>query len=102
MSGNFSRSSRAIPLIDGLLDAGADVVGYDPVATDNMREKFPDIEYAGSAAEALEGADAALVATDWDEFAALDEEFEAMATPLVVDGRRIVTRRDGITYESLV
>jgi UDPglucose 6-dehydrogenase len=96
------RSSRAIPLIDGLLEAGADVVGYDPVATDNMREKFPDIEYAGSAADALEGADAALVATDWDEFAALDEEFEAMATPLVVDGRRIVTRRDGITYESLV
>jgi UDPglucose 6-dehydrogenase len=96
------RSSRAIPLIESLLDAGADVVGYDPVATENMREHFPDIEYADSAADALDGADAALVATDWDEFAALDEEFDAMRSPLVVDGRRIVTRRDGITYETLV
>ncbi len=96
------RSSRAIPLIESLLDAGAEVVGYDPVATENMRERFPDIEYADSAAEALDGADAALVATDWDEFAALDEEFDAMRSPLVVDGRRIVTRRDGITYETLV
>ena len=43
----------------------------------------------------------AVVVTDWDEFAALDEEFDTMATPVVVDGRRIVERRDGITYEGL-
>ncbi|SFR48071.1 UDPglucose 6-dehydrogenase [Halogeometricum rufum] len=96
------RNSRAIPLVDALRDAGADVVGYDPVATANFREKFPDIDYADSAADALAGADAALVVTDWDEFAALDDEFDAMADPVVVDGRRIVTRRDGIVYESLV
>ncbi|WP_233561793.1 UDP binding domain-containing protein, partial [Halorubrum sp. Atlit-28R] len=69
------RKSRAILLIQALLDAGADVVGYDPVATENMRERFPDIDYADSAADALANADAALVATDWDEFAALDDEF---------------------------
>ncbi|CQR49967.1 UDP-glucose 6-dehydrogenase AglM [Haloferax massiliensis] len=96
------RKSRATLLIGSLLDAGADVVGYDPVATENMREQFPDIEYADSAADALAGADAALVATDWDEFAALDDEFDAMRSPVVIDGRRIVTRRDGIDYESLV
>jgi UDPglucose 6-dehydrogenase len=96
------RNSRAIPLIEALLEADADVVGYDPVATENMREHFPSLEYADSAAAALEGADAALVVTDWDEFAALDEEFDAMASPVVVDGRRVVTRRDGIQYESLV
>jgi UDPglucose 6-dehydrogenase len=96
------RNSRAIPLVDALRDAGADVVGYDPVATANFREQFPDIDYADSAADALAGADAALVVTDWDEFAALDDEFDAMADPVVVDGRRIVTRRDGIVYESLV
>ena len=40
--------------------------------------------------------------TDWDEFAALDAEFDAMADPVVVvDGRRIVECRDGITYEGL-
>ncbi|RLM88094.1 UDP-glucose/GDP-mannose dehydrogenase family protein [Halobellus sp. Atlit-38R] len=96
------RNSRSIPLVDALLEANAEVVGYDPVATENFRERYPEIEYAGSPAEALDGADAALVVTDWPEFADLDEAFDAMATPVVVDGRRIITRRDGIVYESLV
>jgi UDPglucose 6-dehydrogenase len=39
--------------------------------------------------------------TDWDEFGALDSEFDAMADPVVVDGRNIVERRTGITYEGL-
>jgi len=96
------RNSRAIPLVEALLDANADVVGYDPVATGNFRDTYPDIDYADSAGAALDGADAALVVTDWPEFADLDTEFDAIATPGVVDGRRIVTRREGIVYESLV
>ncbi|MXR53007.1 nucleotide sugar dehydrogenase [Halovenus sp. WSH3] len=95
------RNSRAIPVIEQLLDRGATVVGYDPVATEEMRDRFPGIEYADSPAEALDGAAGAVVVTDWDEFAALDEEFDAMARPVVVDGRRIISRRDGITYEGL-
>ncbi|USZ67381.1 UDP-glucose/GDP-mannose dehydrogenase family protein [Halorussus salilacus] len=95
------RNSRAIPVIEGLQNRGATVVAYDPVATENMREHFPDIEYAASAAEALEDAHGAVVVTDWDEFAALDQAFDAMADPVVVDGRRIVERREGITYEGL-
>ncbi|OYR54011.1 nucleotide sugar dehydrogenase [Halorubrum halodurans] len=95
------RNSRAIPLIEGLVERGAAVVGYDPVATETMREVFPDVEYADSAADALAGASGAVVATDWDEFAALDEAFDAMAEPVVVDGRRIIERREGITYEGL-
>ena len=96
------RNSRAIPLVEALSAAGAEIVGYDPVATDNFRDRYPDIDYADSVADALDGADAALVVTDWPAFADLDTEFDAMATPVVVDGRRIVTRRDGIVYESLV
>jgi len=95
------RNSRAIPVIEGLLERGADVVAYDPVAAEEMRERFPEITYADSAADALAGAVGAAVVTDWDEFAALDAEFDAMAEPVVVDGRRIVSRRDGITYEGL-
>jgi UDPglucose 6-dehydrogenase len=95
------RNSRAIPVIEGLRERGADVVGYDPVATETMREHFPDLEYAADAAEALEGAAAAVVVTDWDEFAALDAEFDAMAEPVVIDGRRIVERRKGLIYEGL-
>ncbi|WP_058365481.1 UDP-glucose 6-dehydrogenase AglM [Haloparvum sedimenti] len=97
------RNSRAIPVIEGLLARGAEVVAYDPVATANMRERFSDgeVSYADSAAAALEDAAGAVVVTDWDEFAALDDEFDAMAESVVVDGRRIVERRDGITYEGL-
>ncbi|OYR46666.1 MULTISPECIES: UDP-glucose 6-dehydrogenase AglM [unclassified Halorubrum] len=96
-----TRNSRAIPIVEGLRARGAEVVGYDPVATDAMRERFPDLAYADSAAAALEGASAALVVTDWDEFAALDDAFDAMAEPVVIDGRRIIERRDGLTYEGL-
>jgi len=95
------RNSRAIPVIEGLRERDAAVVAYDPVAVGEMRERFPDVEYAGSATAALDGADGAVVVTDWDEFAALDSEFDAMADPVVVDGRRIVERREGITYEGL-
>ncbi len=95
------RNSRAIPVIEGLRERGAEVVAYDPVAADEMREHFPDIAYASGTAEALDGAHGAVVVTDWDEFAALDAEFDAMGRPVVVDGRRIVERRDGITYEGL-
>ncbi|WP_284010335.1 UDP-glucose 6-dehydrogenase AglM [Haloarcula pelagica] len=95
------RNTRAVPVIEGLLDRGAEVVAYDPVATENMRDRYPDIEYADSAAAALKGASGAVVVTDWDEFAALDTEFDVMADPVVVDGRRIVEPREGITYEGL-
>jgi len=95
------RNSRAIPVVEGLRERGATVAAYDPVATETMRERFPEIEYADSAGAALDGASAALVVTDWDEFAALDAEFDRMERPVVVDGRRAVERRDGITYEGL-
>jgi UDPglucose 6-dehydrogenase len=95
------RNSRAIPVIEGLFDRDAEVVAYDPVAIDRMRERFPEIEYADSAEAALTGAHAALVVTGWDEFETLDGAFDAMATPVVIDGRRVVARREGITYEGL-
>ncbi|TKX77403.1 UDP-glucose/GDP-mannose dehydrogenase family protein, partial [Halorubrum sp. SD626R] len=103
------RNSRAIPIVDGLLARDAAVVGYDPVAAENMRAHFEAgaIEYANSAAAALDGAVAAIVVPDWDEFAALDGEFDAMAAapgadaPVVVDGRRVIERREGIAYEGL-
>ena len=95
------RNTRAVPVIEGLRERGAEIVAYDPVATENMRDQYPELEYAESAGEALEDAAGAVVVTDWDEFAALDREFDAMSEPVVVDGRRIVDRREGITYEGL-
>ncbi|PSP95958.1 UDP-glucose 6-dehydrogenase [Halobacteriales archaeon QS_4_62_28] len=97
------RGTRAIPVIEGLHERGADVVAYDPVAVESFREYAPDVHFeaADSANEALADAHGAVVVTHWDEFAALDDEFDRMATPVVVDGRHVVERRDGITYEGL-
>jgi len=97
------RETRAVPVIEGLHERGAEVVAYDPVAADSFAEHYPEIEveFADSAADALAGARAAVAVTDWDEFAALDLEFDAMATPLVLDGRHVVERRDGIEYVGL-
>jgi UDPglucose 6-dehydrogenase len=95
------RNSRAVPVIGGLQARDAIVVAYDPVAVGNMRERFPDIEYADSPTAALEDAAAALIVTDWPEITELDAEFDAMSTPVVVDGRRAIERRDGIVYEGL-
>ena len=95
------RNSRAIPVIEGLQARDATVVAYDPVAADHMRERFPEISYVDSPAAALEDASAALVVTDWPEITELDTEFDAMSTPVVVDGRRAIERRDGIVYEGL-
>ncbi|TKX61412.1 UDP-glucose 6-dehydrogenase AglM [Halorubrum sp. GN12_10-3_MGM] len=95
------RNSRAIPVIEGLQARGAEIVAYDPVAVENMHERFPGIEYVHTPTEALSKAAVALVVTDWEEIAALDNEFDLMSTPIVVDGRRAIDRRDGIVYEGL-
>ncbi|MCF2165530.1 UDP-glucose 6-dehydrogenase AglM [Halobacterium salinarum] len=95
------RGTRAVPVIDGLQDRGADVVAYDPVAAEKMAEQRPEVTYADSAAGALADAVGAVVVTDWDEFAALDDEFDAMAERVVVDGRRVVDPQADVTYDGL-
>jgi UDPglucose 6-dehydrogenase len=97
------RNTRSAALLAGLNDRGAEVVAHDPAATGRMREAFPDLDFAvaGTPAEALDGAHACLVATAWPEYAELDGEFDAMATPLVLDGRRCVEPREGLVYEGL-
>ena len=94
------RKSRALDVIEYLQDRGAAVVAYDPVAMENVRPLYPDLEYAESAADALADADGAVVATDWPEFD--DLTFEGMARRVVVDGRRIdVDEADLDVYEGL-
>jgi UDPglucose 6-dehydrogenase len=94
------RESRAIPVITELLRLGAKVSAYDPMAIENMKRIFPTIEYFGKAKDALEGADACLVMTEWDEFKYLDSEFEAMKEKTVIDGRRVIKTKN-VDYEGL-
>ena len=77
------RESRAIPVIRALLDAGAVVVAYDPLAMESFSKIFPEIEYASSA-QAVLAADAVLITTEWEEFERLN-----YSGTTVIDGRRI-------------
>jgi UDPglucose 6-dehydrogenase len=83
------RQASSIVLASRLLAEGARVVGYDPLAMDNVRAALPAMEYANSPEEALGGADACVLVTEWSEFIDMDwtRIRQSMACPLVIDGR---------------
>lgn len=89
------RESRAIPIIEALQDARADVIAYDPLAIAHVRSLFPEITYASSAAEVLDS-DAVLIITEWKEFEALD-----YTGKIVIDGRRVPKAAIGSIYEGV-
>lgn len=89
-----ARESRAIPVISELKMRGAKVRGYDPKASLSMSRIFPDIEYCTSPADALRGADACLVMTEWPEFGSIREEFDLMKSRVIIEGRRVLSCGD--------
>lgn len=104
------RDSPALEIIDELLKLGATVTAYDPHATETAQAKLgelPGLTYADKALAACEGADALLIATEWNEFkqADLAKVKSALATPTVFDGRNIYSLEaalgSGITYLSI-
>jgi UDPglucose 6-dehydrogenase len=96
------RESRAIPVIGALLADGARVAAYDPMAAEHMKKVYPNIEYFKSADEALNGADACIIATEWAEFKKLNGQFSKMKRPVVIDGRKMVDPKGkDIIYEGL-
>jgi UDPglucose 6-dehydrogenase len=86
------RTSPALALAARLLEEGAQVVGYDPEAGALAKEEVPGLETAASALEAATGAHCVVLATEWDEFRRLDLVAlrDAMAHPVVVDGRNLL------------
>jgi UDPglucose 6-dehydrogenase len=101
------REATSLVLSARLQGEGAVVSAYDPVAEESAAGLLPSVELAVSAEEALEGADAAVLVTEWPEFAELDWPAlaERMATPLIVDGRNFLDgralRSAGFTYEGI-
>ena len=85
------RLSPSLALAQKLLEEGARVVGYDPVASDSAKREVPQIEIAPDVYDAITGADCLVLATEWSEFAELDfvKVKELMAFPVVVDGRNL-------------
>jgi UDPglucose 6-dehydrogenase len=101
------REASSLVLASRLQGEGATVVAYDPVAEDRAQELLSGVEMSQSALEAIDGADAAVLVTEWPEFAELDwaEVARRMKTPLLVDGRNFLdadaVRAAGLTYEGI-
>jgi UDPglucose 6-dehydrogenase len=101
------REASSLVLSARLQAAGANVRAYDPVAESEARKLIRGVEFKPSAAEAIAGADAVVLVTEWPEFANLD--FGALAGSmrgsLVVDGRNFLdpeaVRASGLTYEGV-
>jgi UDPglucose 6-dehydrogenase len=101
------REASSLVLAARLQGEGADVVAFDPVADERAAGLLPGVEMCDSALGALDGADAAVLVTEWPEFAELDwgEAAGRMARPLIVDGRNFLDaealRAAGFEYEGI-
>jgi UDPglucose 6-dehydrogenase len=101
------REASSLVLAARLQGEGASVVAYDPVAERPAGQLLPSVELRDSAIEALDGADAAILVTEWPEFSELVWEDLAgrMSNPLIVDGRNFLDparmRAAGFTYEGI-
>jgi UDPglucose 6-dehydrogenase len=101
------REASSLVLAARLQGEGAMVTAYDPVAEDRARELLPAVELRDSPTAALEGADAAILVTEWPEFRDIDwtDAARRMANPMLVDGRNYLDpeamREAGFTYEGI-
>jgi UDPglucose 6-dehydrogenase/GDP-mannose 6-dehydrogenase len=97
------RESPAIPIARSLLEAGAYVVAYDPVAAGAARAVLPaGIRYVETLDQALADVDAALLVTRWSEFVRLPELLSKHAAPpLLIDGRRMIDPHSVPKYEGI-
>jgi UDPglucose 6-dehydrogenase len=101
------REAASIVLVRGLLERGATVRAFDPVAMDNARVVLPEIEYVHDAYEAASGASVLVLVTEWNEFRQLDlDRLKAvMAEHAVVDCRNVYDPSDfealGFRYEGV-
>jgi len=91
------REAPSIKIARSLNELGAEVVAYDPVATNNAKIILgADIQYSSTALEAIENADAVFIVTDWAEFKQLDLQVleKNMKTPIVFDGRNCLEEKN--------
>ena len=102
------RESPAILLVETLLQEGCSICAYDPAARERAAEVLNSkVEFAESAYDAAHGADALLILTEWEEFAALDLNrlHGQLKDPIVIDGRNLYDPESmaahGFTYYSV-
>jgi UDPglucose 6-dehydrogenase len=103
------REAPALVIAEELIKAGARVVSYDPVAMDAVKKYHPDIklDYAKDLYSTVEGADALLIVTEWNEFRTPDFERirKSLKAPVIFDGRNIFDLKQmrslGFHYSSI-
>ncbi|HLJ03073.1 MAG TPA: UDP-glucose/GDP-mannose dehydrogenase family protein [Solirubrobacteraceae bacterium] len=101
------REASSLVLAARLQADGAHVRAYDPVAEEEARKLMVGVEFADSVLDAVEGADAAIIVTEWPEFSEVDwnEVAQRMPGRLIVDGRNMIKREDvtaaGFAYEGI-
>ncbi len=101
------REAPSLDIIAALEAVGAHVRAYDPESMEQARPLMPKVEFAADAYRCAQGADALVIATEWDEFRALDLDRvkAALAAPVVVDLRNVYRpedmRRRGFAYTSI-
>jgi UDPglucose 6-dehydrogenase len=99
------REAPSIVLASRLLAEGADVRAWDPVA--DASQVLKGVSFTSTVEEAVAGADAAVIVTEWDELRSLasPETLAAMRRPLIVDGRNLLdpdqVRAEGFAYEGI-
>ena len=97
----ISRESPAFPIIDRLPSEGALVTAHDPVAVPGARRRINGqiLALTEHLEQAIEGADALIIVTRWDQFNALPQILAVRdEQPLVVDGRRMLARNSVASY----
>jgi UDPglucose 6-dehydrogenase len=101
------REASSVVLAARLQAEGAIVRAYDPVAEERAAGLLTGVEMCHSAMEAIDGANAAVIVTEWPEFGELDlvEVRDRMADPVIVDGRNLLSteaaRAAGLVYEGI-
>jgi UDPglucose 6-dehydrogenase len=98
------RDSPALAVIQALQDKGANIRAYDPEGMEQAADLLSGVTFCDGAYTAMEGADAAVIVTEWDAFRALDfaRVKDLLNEPILVDLRNIYVREDverqGFTY----
>src|SRR5918911_911778 len=101
------RDSPSLAFLPALQEAGATIRAFDPEGMTEAKKLMPDLDYCGDPYEAMDGADALILVTEWNEFRALDIERvkRVMRRPLIIDLRNIYKPEEmtaaGLTYHSI-
>ena len=98
------RDASSLTILPRLTDLGAKIIAYDPAAMPRAKQLMPGLTYAESTEEAIKGADAAVILTEWADFRTLDLRNlkNSLSSPVLIDLRNLFTSAEakaaGLSY----